>query len=626
MPAAGAPSSSAIKKARYQFFEKGEIPSSIPGSIARSWQRCAALGLPADTASASPLTRYELDIAKERSEYLLKLAEPELDSLGASVSDTHSLILLTDADGLILDRRGHAGFLKKAEQVALQPGVKWDEADKGTNAIGTALAERSLVEVLGAQHYLQPNQVLSCTASPIMTPQGELAGVLDISGDARLPQNHARGLVQLAVNQIEHRWFAEQAVHHVQLRFHANPALIGTPQEGILLCDQDKIISANRIARQLLQIQQHQLGHLKLTDLFLDHIRPAAIAYTIRYLDGHKYYALCTEPQEKPVTTLRPSGNLQSRKPAPAGVYWDAASQAQLAKAIRAVNAEIPVLVLGETGTGKEMFTRALHAASNRNHMPFVAINCAAIPEGLIEAELFGYEEGAFTGAKRKGSLGKLKEANGGILFLDEIGDMPLSLQARLLRVLQDKEVTPLGGGKASPVDFVPVCATHHDLQKEVEAGSFRADLYYRLQHFMVRLTPVRERAELPVLLDTIFQASGAQQRNIRLSPAARAQLLTYAWPGNARELANLLKTLTALADDHTEILVEDLPLHIQQQMPPSQQASASADQSLSAIASQRIQDALQQNNGNISATAKQLGIHRSTLYRMKQKQTETDQ
>ncbi|MCB6183779.1 sigma-54-dependent Fis family transcriptional regulator [Leeia sp. TBRC 13508] len=611
MSLTGTPSANAIKKARYQFFEKGELPPFLPISIARSWQRCAALGINSHLSNSEPVTRYELDIAKERSTYLLKLAEPELDVLGASVADSGSMILLTDADGLILDRRGEGTFLRKAEQVALKPGVNWSETDKGTNAIGTALAEKSMVEVWGGEHYLHPNQVLSCTAAPILTPQGELAGVLDISGDARLPQGHAKGLIQMAIRQIEHRWFLELAEQHAHIRFHTNPTLLGTPQEALIICNDNQILFANRVAKQTLNLEQQDEG-VALNTLFIRVPTQSEIVQIIQLKNGQQYSAIVRTAQPKTKTIPTPA---PVTRPAPAGIYWDNASQHQLSKATRAINAEIPVLILGETGTGKEIFSRALHAACSRRDKPFIAINCAAIPEGLIEAELFGYEEGAFTGARKKGAPGKLKEADGGVLFLDEIGDMPLSLQARLLRVLQEKEVSPLGGGKATKVDFIPICATHKDLTEAVAQGTFRADLYYRLQHFVVNLTPLREREGLPDLLDTLFESSGAKKRNITLCDKARLQLLSYEWPGNARELANLLKTLVALADDQTQIITSDLPVYIQNFNPYKQQISNEVS-GLNTVTDNAIEEALAKYDGNISAAAKALGIHRSTIYR----------
>ncbi|WP_369793042.1 sigma-54-dependent Fis family transcriptional regulator [Vogesella sp. EB] len=271
----------------------------------------------------------------------------------------------------------------------------------------------------------------------------------------------------------------------------------------------------------------------------------------------------------------------------------------------RLLEADIPVLVLGETGVGKERFVQALHAASSRAGAPLVAVNCAAIPEGLIEAELFGYEEGAFTGARKQGARGRLREADGGILFLDEIGDMPASLQARLLRVLQERLVVPLGGGIGQKVDVRIVAATHRNLEHEVAAGRFRADLYYRLGHYPLRLPPLRERGDVAQIAANLLAQHGGARRGVTLSAALADFIRRYPWPGNLRQLDNLLKTLLALVDDGTELGLTHLPDTLREHHP----AAASA-------ASGQLAQLLQQHGGNASAAARALGISRSTFYR----------
>jgi transcriptional regulator of acetoin/glycerol metabolism len=511
--------------------------------------------------------------------------------------------------------------------------MNWSEGARGTNAIGTSLAERGLVGVWGYQHFCQAHSTLTCTAAPIVTPFGELAGVLDVSGDASLAPGYARGLVQMAVAQIEHRWFTLDLGGRRALSLHANPTLLGSWQEAILLFEDEVLMAANRVAITLLGLDWGSLGQLRFQHLFKGAM-PGEITVPMKLRDGRELFARCTGVRQAPRAAAEP----ERRQPGPAGVYWDTAIRDQLKLAMRAVNADIPVLILGETGTGKEMFARALHASSRRSHKPLVVLNCAAIPEGLIESELFGYEDGAFTGARHRGSPGKIREADGGILFLDEIGDMPLSMQARLLRVLQNREVTPLGGKGSVVVDFVPVCATNRDLEAEVRAGRVRADLFYRLQHFCVHLPPLRERPEFSSLLDTVLRGSGADERRIRFSPEACQALHQYRWPGNFRELANLLRTLVALADDGACIQLADLPPEIRQSRPlPDQPCPAhpsgpgepramdSTDQNdaqepLRVITRHAVDQAIAAHGGNMSAAARSLGLHRSTLYRMLQR------
>jgi transcriptional regulator of acetoin/glycerol metabolism len=285
-----------------------------------------------------------------------------------------------------------------------------------------------------------------------------------------------------------------------------------------------------------------------------------------------------------------------------------------LEQAVQVLDADIAVLVLGETGVGKEVFARQLHGASRRGDGPFVAVNCAALPESLIESELFGYEDGAFTGARRKGMAGRVREADGGVLFLDEIGDMPLPLQARLLRVLQEREVTPLGGGRPVPVDFALICATVCDLQEMVDQGAFRPDLFYRIQDFSLTLPPLRARPERAAIIKRLLRELGGGERRLSFDHHALQKLLSYDWPGNLRQLTSVLRTLVVLTPPGTVIGVDRLPVGMR-----SSRVSPTADSEPEDLRSQNLQaieQTLEACNGCVSEAARRLGIHRSTIYR----------
>ena len=307
----------------------------------------------------------------------------------------------------------------------------------------------------------------------------------------------------------------------------------------------------------------------------------------------------------------------------------------------RVVDRDIPVMILGETGTGKDLLAQAMHNESARAGQPFVPVNCASIPESLIEAELFGYEEGAFTGARRKGAIGKIAQAHGGTLFLDEIGDMPRHLQARLLRVLQERKVSPLGAGKEVEVDVTVISATHKNLKDMIARGEFREDLYYRLNGLVVRLPALRERTDFALVLKKVLHALCESGQHVDISPDAMDLLSCYHWPGNLRQLHNLLRTAVVMVGDEGVIETCHLPddfleeLHAAEQPAPvcsALPASPVADMALSAPASdaapdgQRLQDValhamaqmLRQHKGNVSAAAKALGVSRNTIYRKK--------
>jgi len=298
----------------------------------------------------------------------------------------------------------------------------------------------------------------------------------------------------------------------------------------------------------------------------------------------------------------------------------------------RVMDRDIPILLLGETGTGKEVFARAIHQDSRRARQPFVAVNCASIPETLIEAELFGYEEGAFTGARRRGAVGKIVQAHGGTLFLDEIGDMPLSLQAHLLRVLQERQVMPLGGSRSIPVDVSVVCATHRNLREMIQAQTFREDLYYRLNGLALKLPPLRERSDLPTLVERLL-GQLAPENTPRLSGPVRRLFQHYSWPGNVRQLHNVLRTACVMAGPGQEVLPEHLPDDFVEEARQAMQAAgqrliaaeepqiassgiAPPSVPLHALAHQTIRQAVAQCDGNISLAARRLGVSRNTVYR----------
>jgi transcriptional regulator with PAS, ATPase and Fis domain len=298
---------------------------------------------------------------------------------------------------------------------------------------------------------------------------------------------------------------------------------------------------------------------------------------------------------------------------------------AQLAQAIERVTKvlgrDVAVLILGETGTGKELLARAIHEDSPRRVAPFVAVNCASIPESLIESELFGYDEGAFTGARRKGSVGKIVQANGGTLFLDEIGDMPLSLQARLLRVLQERSVAPLGSARQIDVDLALVCATHRNLREMMAAGSFREDLYYRLNGLVVKLPPLRERTDLDVIVQRMLRAQGCPP-TLDVAPEVMALFRAHDWPGNLRQLANVLRTAALMAEGERWIGREHLPDDLLEDgptaSPPRDRRAGplAASQRLDELTAGALEQALTLHEGNVSATARALGVSRNTVYR----------
>ena len=542
--------------------------------IVRSWERCRELGLfRAQPARLELLEPEELERRKDQHIFFVHLAANELNILRRAIAGAAGMVLLADPQGTILDGRGDSGFVGKAKRIALRPGATWSEVLEGTNAIGTALVEQQLVQIAGDQHFLEENRFLVCTAIPVMSPTGEIAGILDISGDVRNPPTHASMLLQRATARIEHSWVSLHGAHDLLAAFHPHPNWLGTPHEGLLAFRDELLVAANPAALRLLRLAPEDINRVRWDEIFRNRSFYGKGEIYPRSHPGVFYGSVqkTLTSVAMPAVAAPPSGKVESHSTEILirdEAIWDTESIQMLARAKRAFEAGIPILLQGETGTGKEVFVRALQRLSSRASEPFVPVNCAAIPEGLQEAELFGYEEGAFTGARRKGSPGYIRRAEGGVLFLDEIGDMPLALQAQLLRVLQDGEVTPLGARRSVCVDFRLVAATHHDLQAAVANGSFRADLYYRLRHMVFYLPPLRKRPNLGGILDAMLASLGGAARGVRLTAPARQKLLEHSWPGNLRELSNLLSTLLAFAEDGGWIDADSLPQDIMEAVP----------------------------------------------------------
>lgn len=572
---------------------------SLPGPLSESWLRSRHYGLDR-TDDLVPFVRPALlNEVRGQNGWVAQLARPLIERLGGEINRQPSIVVVSDAKGLVLETCGNSHFLRKASRISLAPGNLWGEQARGTNAIGTALALGGLCEVNGDEHFLNQNAGLYCSAAPIYRPDGLIAGVLDISTPAQRPFGDARSLILQAVRHIEHQWVMGCVTsQHWTLRLHSDARVLGSAHELILVFRDEILTAANRLAMQEFNLTAASFGTLDFATLFPEMQRQTLNAprQTLAVNNRH-YYSLLQMPER------------HSQVVRPRELPFDR-DGADRQKALRILNAGLALCISGETGCGKEYFSQRLFEESHRRQGNFVAINCAALPENLIESELFGYAPGAFTGANPKGYLGKIREADGGVLFLDEIGDMPLSLQTRLLRVLQEKTVTPLGSRLSYAVDFSLICATHQDLAQQVAAGAFREDLMYRIQEFNLRILPLRQRAHVDRFILNLWRELGAESRSIRLAPETVAVLARYPWPGNVRQLLSTLKVLLALADDGELITPDALPEQFCVLPLPADPHAAP----------QEMLDAIRSANGNISLAAKRLGVSRSTLYRKMEK------
>jgi len=646
------------------------LPQTHVNLIEQSHERCAALGLSRiERPDFTPLGRTDLNVARDRNLRLHSHAAPVMEMLFEQIVNTESMVLLCDASGTVIHSIGDDDFLARASKVALAPGANWSESAKGTNAVGTALVAEAPTLVHADEHYLHANHFLTCSAAPIIDPRGNILGVLDVSGDRRSYHQHTMALVKMSARMIENHWLSDDYRNAMRLHFHSRVGYIGTLMEGILAVSPDgRIVGANRSALEQLGLSGAALRMQSLVSLFgtsvgalVDRFRsPLATPLEVRTENGRGFHLharfnwpvwstlaeAAAATVRQPVAETVPLAEVATAPAAPAPVQrsdsmglahlqtGDAQVGALVGKVRRVLDRDIPILILGETGTGKELLARAIHADSARARQPFVAVNCASIPETLIEAELFGYEEGAFTGARRKGAVGKILQAHGGTLFLDEIGDMPLPLQAHLLRVLQERQVTPLASTKSVPVDVTIICATHRNLRDMIDAKAFREDLYYRLNGLAVRLPPLRERSDLAALVRRILEGE-ALGRPLRLSAESQRLFDGYPWPGNVRQLFNVLRTAAVMAGaeslitaDHLpDDFVEDARRHVSAPVAAAAAPALSASgapgpgapvgsRSLEDLELDAIRQAVEAAGGNISVAAKRLGVSRNTIYR----------
>jgi transcriptional regulator of acetoin/glycerol metabolism len=623
-----------VREARRLLLDDGALAGDLlDPCLLESWRRSRAHGLAPDghTPGVPHASKTQLSRAIERSRALVTHTRPVMEFVCEQIQQSDSIIILADAQGMLLDALGDTGFTDKAARVALRPGAIWHEQWRGTNAIGTALATGVAVAIHGAEHYLERNAFLTCAAAPIIDAAGALLGVLDISGDRRGYHPHTLGLARSAARMVEHQLFQACFGAALKLHLHRRPEGLGSVTEGLLALSEDGwIIGANSVALSLLGLERTAIGattiecalSLTLPSLLAAIGRAGPLPRAVRRADGSVLW-LRVDPGRAFVGAARTSRAHTDTSAAPVDALTaldtgDGAMQAAICRARRVLDKPIALLLQGESGVGKELFARACHASGPRRARPFIAVNCAALPETLIEAELFGYRPGAFTGAGRDGALGRIREADGGTLFLDEIGDMPAAMQARLLRVLQERQVLPLGGGKPVAVDFQLVCATHRRLRAEVDAGRFREDLFYRINGLTVQLPPLREREDLDALVAAML-SDLAPGREVQLAPEVATAFGSYRWPGNLRQLSNVLRTACALmTNDEALIQWPHLPDDVAEELrsrPPAR-AVEDSDTDLRVQESRCVETAVRASHGNMSEAARRLGISRNTLYR----------
>ncbi|WP_375310894.1 sigma-54-dependent Fis family transcriptional regulator [Bradyrhizobium sp. A5] len=590
--------------------------------IANSWRRCV-ISHKLDPARQGPpqtLTEAEIRHVAEPMEETIRFVTPELDDLARVLRDAGYCVNLADANATMLFSRlpGEADA-RLFMDWKIYTGSNFAEAFEGTNGLGTALAEQKPILVHRDEHFRAQWHMFSCAVAPLFDQAGRLAGAVNITSCREDLERTAHQLALAVTMEATRRM--EGAIFRGHFRNAWIATVPGDGGSGLLAYDDDRrIVGACRSARALLGLTDGLIASgIDLSRYVkFDHhaARGADETVELRRADGR---ALGRGHVAPPLRARSPA----PRRDAPVDRYDAmhrlAGRDPGLVKSVKRLRSigdhNLPVLLHGETGVGKDVFARAIHAASSRARNNYVALNCAAMPESLIDAELFGYEAGAFTGARRDGSKGLIVQADGGTLFLDEIGDMPIALQTRLLRVLENREVWPLGALKPVPVDIRLISATHRDLGRMAEEGAFRADLYFRLRGMEVRLPSLRERADRD---DIIRQIAREEAPDCRLSNEAWVLLSAYPYPGNMRQLRHVLRLAGCTAEGGV-IVDADLDL------PPFGGRTPEPD--LAAAERATIVEALRKHGGRVTEAARALKLSRATLYRkIKQLKIETTQ
>lgn len=640
-------------KAWNLFVSKGILKRNlIREIIADSWMRSKAYKVDPFTDNIKiALQEEEIQRRYEAAMPLMKTAKPFMDSLRKIVGNTGFIIRLTDQDGYVLACNGDPEVVEKYGNLNFFKGCNVKEEAIGTNAIGTALVIGKPIQVLGAEHYCKQYHNWTSSACPIRDEREEIIGVLSMTGHSEKVHPHTLGMVVAAAEAIENEMKLEQINKRLDMANKHFYAIMESISEGLICIDhKGNILDMNLFAREFLSLKEEDILE-KNIDIILDKKDQDKLLKVIKY--GKKYEeeeiffktkkgksiscivnvtpikAMFTDKVEGLVITFKEAKVVHSLVNKIVGAearftFEDILGESKKIKeaiklASSSSDTDATILLLGESGTGKEMFAQAIHNESRRRNKPFVFLNCGAIPRELVASELFGYIEGAFTGAKRGGHPGKFELADGGTMFLDEIGDMPLDTQANLLRVLETKEIVRIGGHNVVPVDVRVIAATHKDLKKEVEKGNFRRDLFYRLNVMPIHTPALRERKEdVKIFIDHFIEKfSKKMGKNIKgISSGFYKGMMDYHWPGNVRELQNVIQLVMNIVEDEEVLRYKHLPHYMKSNQSTKKSDALDELMSLQELEKIAIEKTIQEVEGNIALAAKILGIGRSTLYR----------
>ncbi|ANV71785.1 sigma-54-dependent Fis family transcriptional regulator [Bacillus cereus] len=601
-----------------KFVNEGVLDSNrINQRISESWHRCKQANVnPHMNKGQKILSSNIFQEQKKKSEIFLDIALPQIQNMRKTIDELQMMALLIDPDGYVLSLSGNKQTLKRAKHINFIEGVKWTESAVGTNAIGTALEIEEAIMISGTEHYTVASHSWSCAAAPIHNDDGKLIGVLDFSCPIEFSHPYMLGMVTSIAHAIERE--CSIRVHQNELHLiHRFLDVIDSDEQVVICNHRDVIVSASKSVRERI----NNWSRMKLEELMHHGLETKL---EIPVYSNERMIGKCMYLKEnKQMNTY--SALTFIKGITFSGVTGTSRAFQHTLEEIKLVSpTDASVYVCGETGVGKEYVARAIHENSPRKDGPFIAVNCGSLPKELMESELFGYAEGAFTGARRQGYKGKFEQANGGTLFLDEIGEVPPEMQVALLRVLQERTITPIGSSKLVPVNIRIITATHKDLLRLVEEGKFRQDLYYRLHVYPLYVPSLIERKEdIPYFIQHFCEQ---KNWNVVFPKSIYNQFLQHTWPGNIRELVNVLERIYILSQGR-EICEKQVDFLLQTMRGNQQQLELQVENKTEhtlhfreKIQRDSMIEALQKTNGNVSLAAKLLNVPRSTFYKRMQK------
>ncbi|OBW48012.1 sigma-54-dependent Fis family transcriptional regulator [Bacillus cereus] len=601
-----------------KFINEGVLDSNrINERISESWHRCKQANVnPHMNKGQKILSSNFFQDQKKKSEIFLDIAIPQIQNMRKTIDELQMMALLIDPDGYVLSLSGNKQTLKRAKHINFIEGVKWTEAAVGTNAIGTALEIEEAIMISGTEHYSVVSHSWSCAAAPIHNDDGKLIGILDFSCPIEFSLPYMLGMVTSIAHAIERE--CSIRVHQNELHLiHRFLDVIDSDEQVVICNHRDVIVSASKSVRERI----NNWSRMKLEELMHHGLETKL---EIPVYSNERMIGKCMYLKENKQMNTYSALTFIKGITFPGVTGTSRAFQHTLEEIKLVSPTDASVYVCGETGVGKEYVARAIHENSPRKDGPFIAVNCGSLPKELIESELFGYAEGAFTGARRQGYKGKFEQANGGTLFLDEIGEVPPEMQVALLRVLQERTITPIGSSKEVPVNIRIITATHKDLLRLVEEGKFRQDLYYRLHVYPLYVPSLIERKEdIPYFIQHFCEQ---KNWNVVFPKSICNQFLQHTWPGNIRELVNALERIYILSQGR-EICEKQVAFLIQTMTGNQQQLELQVENKTEHTLNfrEKIQrdsmiEALEKTNGNVSLAAKLLNVPRSTFYKRMQK------